>query len=114
MKPTIKPRNPFVAPAKFRKAGTHEKPFKARRRDDKVALATPIRHGIKETTFQTEPLPKHPVTWVLGQRFGTSPKPSRKGVTHAIRNHRTISRNIANLFQQYRCGGVKRTIIPVS
>lgn len=39
MKPSIKPRNPFVAAAKFRKAGTHEKPVKSLRRQAKQALA---------------------------------------------------------------------------
>jgi len=39
MKPKIKPRNPLVADAKFRKAGVHEKSEKARRRQEKLALA---------------------------------------------------------------------------
>ena len=39
MKPKIKPRNPFVALAKFRKAGSHEKPAKSLRRQEKQALA---------------------------------------------------------------------------
>lgn len=39
MKPKIKPRNPFVALAKFRKAGAHEKPEKALRRKEKQTLA---------------------------------------------------------------------------
>ena len=39
MKPKIKPRNPFVVLAKFRKAGSHEKPAKSLRRQDKQALA---------------------------------------------------------------------------
>jgi hypothetical protein len=34
----LKPRNPIVAPAFFRKAGWTEKSGKAQRRDDKVAL----------------------------------------------------------------------------
>jgi hypothetical protein len=38
MKSRIKPRNPFVALAKFRKAGPHEKPAKSLRRHDKQAL----------------------------------------------------------------------------
>ena len=33
-----KPRNPYVAAAKFRRAGAHQKPVKARRRQDAVAL----------------------------------------------------------------------------
>jgi hypothetical protein len=39
MKPKIKPRNPFVALAKFRKAGVHTKPAKSLRRHEKQALA---------------------------------------------------------------------------
>jgi hypothetical protein len=39
MKPKIKPRNPFVAVAKFRKAGAHEKTAKALRRHEKQNLA---------------------------------------------------------------------------
>ncbi|GAB1392552.1 hypothetical protein MASR1M60_07150 [Rhodocyclaceae bacterium] len=39
MKPKIKPRNPFVALAKFRKAGSHEKSAKSLRRQEKQALA---------------------------------------------------------------------------
>ena len=39
MKPKIKPRNPFVAHAKFRKAGSHEKPAKSLRRHEKQTLA---------------------------------------------------------------------------
>ena len=39
MKPKIKPRNPFVALAKFRKAGFHEKPGKSLRRQEKQTLA---------------------------------------------------------------------------
>ena len=39
MKPKGKPRNPFVALAKFRKAGSHTKPVKSLRRQEKQALA---------------------------------------------------------------------------
>lgn len=39
MKPKIRPRNPFVALAKFRKAGAHAKPTKSLRRHEKQALA---------------------------------------------------------------------------
>ena len=45
MKPRIKPRNPFVAPAKFRKAGSHEKPAKSLRRQAKQALAKAARQS---------------------------------------------------------------------
>jgi hypothetical protein len=43
MKPKIKPRNPYVAPALFRKAGVHEKPFKTERRAEKMALMKVIK-----------------------------------------------------------------------
>ena len=39
MKSKGKPRNPFVALAKFRKAGSHTKPMKSLRRQEKQALA---------------------------------------------------------------------------
>ncbi len=39
MKPKRAPRNPFVAVAKFRKAGSHTKPVKSLRRHEKQALA---------------------------------------------------------------------------
>jgi hypothetical protein len=39
MKPKIKSRNPFVALAKFRRAGAHAKPAKSLRRHEKQALA---------------------------------------------------------------------------
>jgi len=38
-----KPRNPFVAAAKFRRAGAHQKSEKARRRKDAVALIHTLR-----------------------------------------------------------------------
>jgi hypothetical protein len=38
-----KPRNPFVAAAKFRRAGAHQKTEKARRRQDAVALIHAVR-----------------------------------------------------------------------
>jgi hypothetical protein len=33
-----KPRNPFVAAAKFRVAGVHDKPYKSKRRNEKIKL----------------------------------------------------------------------------
>ena len=52
-----KPRNPYVAAAKFRRAGAHEKTEKARRRHDAVALVQAIRgsrrNGGGEGAFQT-------------------------------------------------------------
>ena len=38
-----KPRNPYVAAAKFRRAGAHQKTVKARRRQDAVALIHKLR-----------------------------------------------------------------------
>lgn len=60
MKQRIKPRNPLVAPALFRKAGQHRKTSKAARRDEKVRLqkacATdglkPYPPGIALTSFR--------------------------------------------------------------
>lgn len=43
MKPKIKPRNPFVALAKFRKAGPHEKPAKSLRRQARQSLAKAVK-----------------------------------------------------------------------
>lgn len=45
MKPKIKPRNPFVALAKFRKAGTHEKPAKSLRRQARQSLAKAVKQS---------------------------------------------------------------------
>jgi len=38
-----KPRNPYVAAAKFRRAGAHEKTGKAKRRQETVALIQKLR-----------------------------------------------------------------------
>lgn len=43
MKSKIKPRNPFVALAKFRKAGSHEKPEKSLRRQENQTLAKTVK-----------------------------------------------------------------------
>lgn len=45
MKPRIKPRNPFVVLAKFRKAGSHEKPAKSIRRQENQSLAKAARQS---------------------------------------------------------------------
>jgi hypothetical protein len=58
MKPRIKPRNPLVATAKFRKAGSHEKPFKTQRRADKVALFKVAKHDPKGDVSKLESQPK--------------------------------------------------------
>lgn len=43
MKKKLAPRNPFVALAKFRKAGFHNKPVKSLRRQEKQLLAKTAR-----------------------------------------------------------------------
>ncbi len=43
MKKKLKPRNPFVVLAKFRKAGSHDKPTKSRRRQEKQILVKTIK-----------------------------------------------------------------------
>lgn len=43
-KPKLAPRNPFVVASLFKKAGAHDKPHKAQRRADKVALEG-VAHG---------------------------------------------------------------------
>jgi hypothetical protein len=47
MKPKIKPRNPFVVLAKFRKAGTHSKPAKSLRRQEKQVLAKEAKQSFE-------------------------------------------------------------------
>ena len=59
MKPTIKPRNPLVAPSKFRKAGLHQKPFKTQRRAEQIRLMKSISVSTKTSNkpeFQPKPL----------------------------------------------------------
>ena len=45
MNKKLKPRNPFVALAKFRKAGFHDKPDKSMRRQEKQILAKTIKQS---------------------------------------------------------------------
>lgn len=59
MKPRIKPRNPLVVPAKFRKAGSHQKPYKTQRRAERIALmksAKNSRSTGNTTEFQSKNL----------------------------------------------------------
>lgn len=58
MKPRIKPRNPLVVPAKFRKAGSHEKPYKTQRRADQVALLKAAKSNRQGDLFTIESPPK--------------------------------------------------------
>ncbi len=44
MKTRLKPRNPFVAAAKFRRAGAHGKNIKALRRDQAMRLQREIKN----------------------------------------------------------------------
>jgi hypothetical protein len=57
MKPKIKPRNPFVANLKFRKAGPHGKPEKSQRRQEKVALYRAVKQWL-------EPWHKRSIVWI--------------------------------------------------
>lgn len=47
METRLKPRNPLVVPAKFRKAGVHVKSAKAQRRQDKQALLRALKQGME-------------------------------------------------------------------
>ncbi len=52
-KKRLKPRNPVVVPALFRKAGWTEKSGKATRRDDKISLR---KESKSKDFFQTAPM----------------------------------------------------------
>ena len=58
MKPRIKPRNPLVVPAKFRKAGSHEKPYKTQRRANQVALLKAAKSNRQGDVLAIESPPK--------------------------------------------------------
>lgn len=73
MKPRIKPRNPLVAPAKFRKAGSHEKPFKTQRRADKVALLKATKSNRQGEVFTVESPPKFLLWGNFGGGSGLQP-----------------------------------------
>ena len=45
MKPKTKPRNPYVVAAKFRVAGSHEKPTKSQRQQGKLALRKMLKQA---------------------------------------------------------------------
>ncbi len=47
MNKNLKPRNPFVALAKFRKAGVHGKPAKSLRRQEKQVLAKTVKQSVE-------------------------------------------------------------------
>jgi hypothetical protein len=65
MKPTIKPRNPLVAPSKFRKAGLHQKTFKTQRRAERISLMKSISDSTKEAN-KPEFQPKQLVVGCFG------------------------------------------------
>lgn len=72
-KSPLAPRNPLVAPARFKKAGAHEKSGKARRRADKMALNTEIR-AAKNGGFSGAEYPtKCRVATVFRRAFHTRP-----------------------------------------
>lgn len=48
------PRNPFVAVAKFLKAGTHRKPYKALRRQEKMDTNGGVAQRPEQGTFNPE------------------------------------------------------------
>lgn len=58
MKPRIKPRNPLVVPAKFRKAGSHEIPYKTQRRANQVALLKAAKSNRQGDVLAIESPPK--------------------------------------------------------
>jgi hypothetical protein len=47
MNKKLKPRNPFVVLAKFRKAGVHDKPPKSLRRKEKQNLAKTVKQSLE-------------------------------------------------------------------
>lgn len=50
-KSKLAPRNPLVATSKFRKAGPHDKAFKAKRRADKTHLQRVVSLKVEQWTF---------------------------------------------------------------
>jgi hypothetical protein len=59
MKPRIKPRNPLVVPAKFRKAGSHQKPYKTQRRAERIALMKSAKNSRSTGNSTAEFQSKH-------------------------------------------------------
>lgn len=61
-KPKLAPRNPLVVASLFRKAGTHDRPGKAKRRAGKMALEG-VAHGqsnwLLPSRREFEPLRPH-------------------------------------------------------
>lgn len=62
-KSKLAPRNPLVATSKFRKAGPHDKAFKAKRRADKVETqrvgSSRVEQGAFNLQARFDPLPAH-------------------------------------------------------
>lgn len=73
-KPKLAPRNPLVAASLFRKAGSHDKPYKAQRRADKMVIGA-VAHGLEQLAFtqsarvRASPAPpsETPDTWHRGR-----------------------------------------------
>jgi hypothetical protein len=85
MKPNIKPRNPFVALAKFRKAGAHTKPVKSLRRHEKQTLANAVKQSSESCHNSTAHQFGSVMTWV-----------ARIGIRLARASHRLYLRASPN------------------
>lgn len=93
MKPRIKPRNPLVAPARFRKAGSHEKPFKTQRRADKVALAKQDHRDLERKSSKHESLPNSLSTGGFGSGSELHQNPIRQETTCKPRSSNNSSKH---------------------
>jgi hypothetical protein len=96
MKPTIKPRNPVVVPAKFRKAGTHLKTFKTHRRHERIELRRTARSFRSNENKTPEFQPKQPDIGFFGWDSASS-SDYFSGEVHASRNHSSFSRYLKAL-----------------
>lgn len=89
-----KPRNPYVAAAKFRRAGAHGKTEKARRRQDAVALIHKLRGSRRNgggEVFQLVVLPLDGPTESLPVAF------ARPAPHHALPSHTTPNRMVSTV-----------------
>ncbi len=66
MKQRFKPRNPLVVPAKFRRAGSHQKPYKAQRCAERIELKKAARNSKSTGNNSAEFQPKHLVLGCFG------------------------------------------------
>lgn len=77
-KPTLAPRNPFVVPARQRKAGAHGKSVKATRRKAKMELRREYGVTIAQHPFKVPGLgltPSAPTTTSFAWRLKRRPAP---------------------------------------